>query len=224
LRLKIPGAWFAGLNFALHPVNVESVAWIAERKNTLPMVFYALSLLWFLRSEQENEATPKNSGIKWYWLSLVAFALALLSKTSVVMLPFVLLGCAWWQRGKIQIRDFLRAAPFFLLSLTFGLITIWVQYNRAISTDSDAIQIGSFAERLARAGWAVWFYLFKALVPLNLAFVYPRWEVNPQSVVSWMPGIALIVAFALFWKFRKTWGKPLLFGFGYFVLTLFPVL
>ena len=215
LRLRIPGAWFAALVFAVHPVNVESVAWIAERKNTLPMVFYALSILWFVRAE--NEKTNK-----WFWLSLTAFVLALLSKTSVVMLPFVLLGCLWWLHGKLTAKDVLRTLPFFAVALVFALITIWMQYNRAIAT--DVVQAAGFWERLARAGWAVWFYLSKTLVSLNLSFVYPRWEIDPSSVMVYVPGLAVLGWLAVFWKFRDGWGKAPLLGFGYFVVTLFPVL
>lgn len=224
-QLNIPGAWLAGLIFAIHPVNVESVAWIAERKNTLPMVFYGLTILWFLKNERliRNATTGFMAQTsRWYWLSLVAFLLALLSKTSIVMLPFVLLGCIWWQNGRVAKSAFTRTLPFFALSLILGLVTVWVQYNRAIST--DVVQTSGFAERLARAGWAVWFYAGKAILPLDLSFVYPRWEVNPGSLFSYLPGVGVFVCLGLFWKFHASWGKPLFLAFAYFVVTLFPVL
>jgi tetratricopeptide (TPR) repeat protein len=217
--LKIPGAWIIALLFAVHPVNVESVAWITERKNTLSLFFYALSLLLFLRSE-----TTQNSKLKIqnYWFSLAAFLLALFSKTSVVMLPVVLLGCVWWKHGKIRRADWLRTLPFFTLSLVLGVITIWFQYNRAIST--DVVQDNNFWARLAGAGWAIWFYLGKIFAPLNLSFVYPRWNIDPHSLVSFLPTLAAVACLVLFWFYRKTWGRPFLFAFGYFVVTLFPVL
>jgi protein O-mannosyl-transferase len=228
--LKIPCAWIIALLFAVHPVNVESVAWIAERKNTLSLFFYALSLLFYLRSQEPESRIQNTKGgvrlstfdLRLYWLSLAAFLLALLSKTSVVMLPVVLLGCAWWKYEKIRREDWLRAIPFFALSLVLSAVTIWFQYNRAIAT--DIVQENSFLTRLAGAGWAVWFYLGKIIWPFKLSFVYPRWQIDSHSLVSFLPTIAVIACFALFWFYRKSWGRPFLFAFGYFVVTLFPVL
>jgi len=213
-RLKIPGAWLAALIFAIHPVNVESVAWITERKNTQPMVFYLLTILLYLRFESEG----KN---QWYVLALLVFLLALLSKTSVVMLPFVLLGCVWWQQGRIGRKDLLRSIPFFVLSIVLGLVTVWYQSN---AIGGDVIRTGGFFSRLAGAGWAIWFYIYKAIIPYKLSFVYPRWEIDPSSVLSYVPGAILIGCFAVFWWYRKGWGRAPFFALFYFVVTLFPVL
>jgi tetratricopeptide (TPR) repeat protein len=214
-RLKVPGGWLAALIFAVHPVNVESVAWITQRKSTLPMVFYVLSILLYLKFERSERPWM-------YGLSLGSFLLALLSKTSGVMQPFVLLGCAWWQRGKIVRKDLARSIPFFAMSGVLGLVTVWFQYNRSIA--DEIVRTDSFLSRLAGAGWTVWFYLYKAIAPLKLSFVYPRWEIDDASIISFLPGLLLVGVLFLFFWHRKRWGKPFLFGLGYYVVTLFPVM
>ncbi|HUJ10336.1 MAG TPA: tetratricopeptide repeat protein [Verrucomicrobiae bacterium] len=214
-RLNVPAAWLIGLVFAVHPVNVATTAWISEQKNTLSMMFYALAILAFLKFDEENHWP-------WYGLSLGAFLLALLSKSAVVMLPVVLLGCIWWRRGRVGSKEILRSIPFFVLSLISGLATIWFQHNRAL--EGQTVRPDGFAARLAGAGWVPWFYLEKTLLPLNLTVIYRKWDIDPSQWVSYVPGIALLACFAVFWWKRKTWGRAMLFGLGYFVVTLFPVL
>jgi Tfp pilus assembly protein PilF len=213
-RLKIPGALLAGLVFAVHPVNVATVAWVSEQKNTFSMLFYAGAILLYLRFDEEGRW-------RWYSLSLFAFLLALLSKTAVVMLPVVLLGCVWWRHGRVRRKDLLWSAPFFALSLGLGLLTIRVENS---ATGGLPVRTVGFLSRLADAGWMPWFYLYKALWPFNLTVIYPKWEIDDSRWLSYVPGIILIGCLAWFWRKRDTWGRPLLFGLGYFVVTLFPVL
>ena len=214
-KLKIPGSWLAALIFAVHPVNVESVAWITERKNLLPMGFFLASILAYLEFDE-------NSRRRFYILSLIAFFVALLSKTSIIMLPLVLLGLIWWQRGKINVKDLMRSVPFFILSALMGGITVWFQYHNAIG--STIVRDDGFLSRLAVAGSAVWFYLYKALVPINLSFVYPRWDIAQLSLIRFLPLLCLTGLISAFFYYRHTWGKPFLIGLGFFIVMLFPVL
>jgi len=216
-RLKIPGAWLAGMIFAVHPVNVATVAWISERKNTLSMIFYLAAILAFLDFDSRRDW-------RWYVASLGAFVLALLSKTSVVMTPLVLLGCFWWRRNRIGWRDVLVTAPFFLLSLGASALGIWFQTHRVIDDTVIHFAGENFFWRLAMAGTAPWFYLYKALLPVNLAAIYPRWQIDPKSIVSFLPGLLLLGCAAVFWRYRSGWGKPALMALGYLLVSLFPVL
>lgn len=215
-RLRIPGAWLAGLFFAIHPVHAESVAWISERKNTLSLLFFLLSALAYFRFEKTENRRDYAFALAW---SLAA----LLCKTHTVVLPAVLLLCAWWQRGAISRRDIARCAPFFLLAAVLGTVTVWFQYERAIGTET--IPIGGFASRFAGAGMAVWWYLEKALLPVNLMEIYPVWHFNPPRVWQFAPVALLVILFALLWRARAhPVGRAMFFALAYFVVTLLPVL
>ncbi len=240
VRLGIPGAWLAALIFGVHPVCVASVAWISERKNTLSLVFYLLSILWYLRSDSES-STKSGAKRKWYVLSLFAFLLALLSKTSVVTLPIVLWLCVWWQRTQrspqsgVQTtdaraiahafarQDFVRLIPFFALAFILGLVTVWFQLYQPRGSDvgyrSDNLWV-----RLIAGSWAVWFYLGKILLPAQLSMIYPRWDVNPATVVSYLPGLLWLGGLYWCWRRRRSWGRAPFFGLGYFWVVLWPVL
>jgi protein O-mannosyl-transferase len=216
--LKIPGAWVAAAIFAVHPVCVISVARIAELKNTLSLPFFLLSFWLYL-----PHLAPQRPGLAAlrYGLSLVAFILALLSKTSTVMLPLVLLAFVAWQRGRITRSDLLRTSPFFVLALAFGLMSSWFQKHQQLL--GVTLPPESFAERLAVAGRVFWFYLGKALLPLNLNLVYPRWKVD-ATPASYLPDLLFIAAISICWWFRRGWGRHVLLGLGIFAITLFPVL
>lgn len=208
------GAWVAALIFAVHPVNVETVAWITQRKTLLAALFYVTSLRLYLQYD-------RTAGRRWYGASLGAFALSLLSKQIAATMPVVLWMCAWWQRGRISRADVLRSIPFFAMAGAASLTEIWFQYN--ISIGPEMVRTDSFFSRLASAGWVVWFYLYKALWPVHLCFVYPRWTTS-VSLISFLPGLLLLAAFLLFWRYRRGWGRAPLFTLGYFAVSLLPVL
>jgi protein O-mannosyl-transferase len=213
--LKIPGAWLAGLAFAVHPVNVASVAWVSELKNTLSMLLFLITIALYLAFDEKRRW-------RFYGFSQVAFLLALFSKTAVVMLPIVLLGCVWWRHGRLRWNDVLRSVPFFVLSLVLGLVTLWYQYNPV--RGEVTVRTEGIISRLAAAGWMPWFYLSKAVLPVDLSMIYPKWDVDGSRVDSWLAGLGLVTCFVLFWYKRRTWGRPLLFALGCFVVMLFPVL
>jgi tetratricopeptide (TPR) repeat protein len=231
-RLQVRGAWLGAVLFAVHPVCVATVAWISELKNTLSLCFFLLSFLWYLRFTQqaepkvtalENQGTARVRRARlFYALSLVAFVLSLLSKTSTVVLPVVLLATAWWQRRRLQRADLLRTAPYFALGLGFGLMTIWMQQREAIK--GATVQMEGLWGRLAGAGWALWFYLGKALAPVNLSLIYSRWEIDTRSLWAYLPVLAWGAGLALCWRFRSGLGRHLLFGLGCYTLALLPVL
>lgn len=221
-RLKIPGAWLAGILFAVHPVCVASVAWISELKNTLSLPFFLASFIGYLTFEKAH-ADGRLTRARWFYrLSLGAFLLALLSKTSTVMLPVVLLLCAAWQRGRVTRRDVLATVPYFGLALAFGLMTVWFQNHHVIG--HETVQTENFAGRLAGAGLAIGFYLSKVFLPLNLSMIYPRWEIDASSVVAYVPLLLLLAGFGVCWWFRRSWGRHVTFALGCFAVTLFPVL
>ena len=233
-RLKIPGAWLAAVIFTVHPVCVNSVARIAEIKNTLSLPFFMLSFWLFLRYEElslkSSDPNPiavrRRSGhaALVYGASLVAFVLALMSKTSTVMLPVVLLACAAWQRRRISRQDLVQTTPYFILALGFGLMSIWFQKHQALADAGQTLPPEGFWEQIAIAGQVVWFYLGKALLPINLTLIYERWSYDATSIASFLPAGLLCAGFGLCWRFRHRWGRHVLFGLGCFVAALFPVL
>ena len=168
-RLQIPGAPLAAAIFALHPVCVESVAWITELKNTLALAFFLAAVLSYINFEDARRA-------RWHWLAAGAFAAAVLSKTAAAPLPLVLLGLAWWRRGRLELADVRRILVFFALALALGLLAVWFQQHQEL--DIRLVRRDNFLSRLAGAGWAVCFYLYKAVLPLNLDFIYPRWWID----------------------------------------------
>ena len=212
--LAVPGAWLAGLLFALHPVAVESVAWVSERKNVLSGALFLGAILAWIRFDGGARR-------RWAVLSWALHLLALLAKTSAVMLPFVLLGIAAWRRDRVARRDVLRSLPFLALSLALGAVTAWFQWTRAMP---HVVAPRSVAERVGGAAWALLSYLQKAFVPVGLAFVYPDWPVRPGSAVFWVPLAAVLLLAALLWWQRRGPGRPVAFAVAYHALMVLPIL
>jgi tetratricopeptide (TPR) repeat protein len=221
-RLGLKWAWWGALIFAVHPLVVESVGWIAELKNTLSLLLLCLAMLSWLDYCDRAEAKAKRGGSRAYLFALAWFAAALLAKSTVVMFPFLILLYGWWRNGRLAWRDLKVAAPFFALSLALGLVTIWFQSHRAIVGQN--LEIGGWPPRLAASGMAIGFYFEKFLWPVNLIPVYPRWAVVPPSARQFLPWLALALAAGVLWQKRRRWGRGALFGLGWIVFNLLPVL
>jgi tetratricopeptide (TPR) repeat protein len=216
-RLALPGAWLAGFLFALHPICVESVAWISEQKTTLSGFFYlaaALAYLHFDRSRRKSR----------YLLALGLFVLALASKTVTATLPAALLVIFWWQRGRLEWkRDVLPLVPWFAVAIPAGLFTAWVESTPRLIGAQGAEYALTLAQRLLLAGRVPWFYAWKVVWPSNLMFIYPRWTVDPGQWRQYLFPLALAaLAGALGWLARKNRGP--MAAFLIFAGTLFPVL
>jgi len=225
LRLRVPGAWFGALLWALHPVQAESVAWISELKNTQSAVFYLLSILFFLRWLEprlaDDTARRNAAGAVCFGLSLAFAVMAILSKASTVMLPAILVVCTWWLAGRWRWSDLPWLAPFFALSAAASGWTIWEQQFHAGAIGPEWTL--SLPARLIVAGTAPWFYLGKLLWPHPLTFIYPRWSPDAARFVEFLPLLATAALLAGLWLWRARL-RPVLFAVLCFGVSLFPVL
>lgn len=214
-RLAIRGAWIAGFLFALHPVHVESVAWISEQKNTLSLVLALLAALAWLRFDE--------SRARRHWLiAFMLFALTLGAKTVTATVPCALLVLVWWRRGAIAWRrDVVPLLPWLALGIAAGLGTAWVE--RHVIGAFGAEFMLSPVQRLLLAGRAVWHYLATFLWPAHLVFTYPRWTIDPASVWAWAYPAAMLALIAALWRVRHRTRAPLA-AMLVFAGLLFPVL
>jgi tetratricopeptide (TPR) repeat protein len=216
-RLALPGAWLAGLVFALHPVCVESVAWISEQKSTLSAVFYLAAALVYLRFDESRRRSH-------YVWAIALFLCAVLSKTVTATLPAALLVILWWKRGRLDLRRDVRPLlPWLALGITAGLFTAWVErtYIGARGAEFAITPV----ERFLIAGRVVWFYAAKLFWPANLIFTYPRWHIDPAAWWQWLfPLATLGVAIGLWRLARAIHRRGALAAFLFFAGTLFPAL
>src|SRR6266542_1913288 len=213
--LRVPGAELAAIIFALHPVNVETVAWISERKNTLSGVFALAATLWYLKFDDGRTRQT-------YAFALGLFLLGLLSKTAIVTLPLAWLVILWWKRGTISLRrDTFPLIPFLFLSAATGLMTSWVEYGN-MGYRARMLDL-SLLDRCLIAGRAFWFQLSKLLWPSNLMFVYPRWDINPALWWQYLFPIGVLVLLLILWNLRR-WSRAPLAGVLIYLFLLLPSL
>lgn len=212
-RLDVRWAWFGGMLFALHPMAVESVAWIAELKNTLSLPLLLAACDSWLDAETSSKRGP-------YLRSLAWFVAALLAKTSVVTFPVFLVAWILWRRRALRLGDLGRVAPFFAASLILGALTVWFQQRHAIA--GWMMPATSWGPRFNSSLLALGFYGLKALVPWNLMPVYPAWSLIAR-LLGWILPVMFAVLAIVAWRARRRWGGPVLLGGAWFVLPLLPI-
>ena len=210
--LAVPGAWIIAAVFAVHPLHVESVAWVIERKDLLSAFFYLAAVLTWIRYVRVRKAGQ-------YALALGLFTAGLLSKSIVVTLPAALLIWHWWQSGRVTRVDLTRLTPF------FGVALAVTAFDLSFYASREPLSLGySLAERVLIAGHALWFYVGKLLWPTDLAVIYPLWEIRSADPVSWAYVAAAAAVVALLWFGRRRLGRGPLAGALFFGVTLSPVL
>jgi protein O-mannosyl-transferase len=218
-RLKVPGSWLAAAIFALHPVQVESVAWITERKNVLMGFFFLLTLVAWIAFVDERTRR------RWlvYCLALVCYVLALSAKATACTLPAALFLILWLQKRSITMRRLIQIVPFVVLGIGMGLLTIWWErYHQG--TNRGLFTFLGPTERILVASRAVWFYLSKIFWPSNLTFIYPKWNISPTNFIDYIWLLAGLAACVAIYFSRRYFGRSVEVAAAFFVATLTPVL
>jgi tetratricopeptide (TPR) repeat protein len=227
--LRIPGAWLIGAVFALHPVHVESVAWITERKNILSGLFYLLAALAYFRFDPVHRAASDNEfdrrpARRWgaYGLAMFLFVLALLSKSVTCSLPAALALVLVLKRHRLTIARLAPLVPMFIVGLIAALHTASLERTSvgAIGAEFDY----GLIERLLIASRSFWFYIQKMILPWPVMFIYPRWEPDAAAVAGWIftagaivLGVATVVAL-------MRGRRGLFVALAFFAGTIFPAL
>ena len=215
-RLEVPGAWawVAAAVFAVHPLHVESVAWVIGRKDLLATLFYLAAALNYIRFAQDPLQHRRH-----YAFALAFFMLSLMSKSIAVTFPVALLLWHWWRRGRVTGADLARALPFLLLGVCVTVLD-WLAYKNLEQISFDYSQL----ERVLLAAQALWFYVGKLLWPTGLAVIYPKWEVSAASPAAWGYFIAAVAVVALLWFYRRRITRAPLAAAAFFAVTLSPTL
>jgi tetratricopeptide (TPR) repeat protein len=220
-RLGLPSAasWVAAAVFAVHPVHVESVAWVTERKNVLSAVLYLLALLAYVKFDSLNASERR---WQYYGLTIIAFVGALFSKTVTCSLPAAILLLTWWKRGRNRLVELALMMPLFVLGLAAGVTTAWMERHHVGASGSE--WDFSLVERFLIAGRNVWFYAGKLLWPTNLAFIYPRWSIDASQWTQYVYPIAAAAVVVVLWLLQKRVGRGPLVAVLFFGGTLLPAL
>jgi tetratricopeptide (TPR) repeat protein len=218
-RLKVPGAWLAGAIFALHPVQVESVAWITERKNVLMGFFFLLTLIaWIAFIDDRTKR-------RWlfYGLALILYLLALSAKTTACTLPAALFLILWLRKKPIGWKRIFQIIPFLVLGLAMGALAMWWErYHQG--TSHAVFTFLNPIERVLVASRAVWFYLSKLVWPSKLTFIYSRWDISPVHILNYVWLLAGLILCMAIYFLRRYGGRSVEVAAAFFIATLSPVL
>ena len=218
-RLAAPGAFFVAAVFAVHPAHAEPVVWVISRKDLLGALFYLLAFACWLRFREQARTGASFFHSRAYLAMLALFIAGMLSKSFVVTLPAALLVWVWWRRGRIGAQDLAQTAPLFLLGLLIVIADLSFYFSRAVLPFDY-----SFAERLLIASKALWFYAGKLLWPWPLPIIYPKWELAPERLLSWLPLLSAAALALTLYLARHRIGRGPLAGVLFFAITLSPVL
>jgi tetratricopeptide (TPR) repeat protein len=214
-RVGVRWGWLGGLIFVVHPLGVETVAWISETKNTFSVLVFLLAVEAWLDFDEGWRPG--------YYLSVFLYLVAMLCKSSVIMMPFVLLLYGWWKHGRVGWADLVRVVPYFAIALVLGLISFYMQNRNPASIGANAIPYMTPLHRLVGVGVEVFFYLGKFLAPANLLPIYPRWTLNPPTLLEWLALPALAAIAWIIWRWRgKDWSRHVILGAGFFLLMGLP--
>ncbi len=203
--LKVPGAWLAAAIFLLHPINVESVAWIAQRKNMLSLFFYLLAICAFSRAYGLFDSIAPRGKWGWYGVGCVLFLGAMFSKTVACTMPAALLLLIWWKRGTLPVRSLLETLPLFGVAVIVGLTAVLADAPQA---HVQSVQWDlTFVERVLAAGRAFWFYVVQWLVPVRHTFIYPQWTIDASAGWAYLFPLTVLLVVVLFWLLRRRLGR-----------------
>jgi tetratricopeptide (TPR) repeat protein len=218
-RLRAPGAWLAAAIFALHPVQVESVAWVSELKNVESLLFYLLAVLAWMKF---------TDGVGWsswpyYGLALGAYGLALFAKTTACTLPAALVLVLWLRGQRVGWARATQIAPFVVMGLGLGLLTMW--WEKHLGDYKEGFDLSfTFLQRGLIASRALWFYAGKLAWPVDLTICYPRWPIDAGNPLQYLPVAGCLAVAVLLWVWREKIGRGAIAGVVFFVAALSPLL
>lgn len=224
-RLRLPGVFLAAGIWALHPLQVESVVWISQRKTVLGGLLYLLAMGAYLRFEEARDLRTEVSNLKskiaWYAIAFLLFITALLSNAVTATLPAILVIILWWQRGRLNGRAIWPTLPFFTVAVPMGALALWTE-RAVVGAAGPEWDIGVI-ERLGVAGRAVWSYVGQLIFPARLCINYDRWD--PADLLPGLLGaVAILVGLIVLCRRRERIGRGPLAAVLLFVGTLVPVL